>query len=363
MRELFRELTAASGVSGNEGEVRALLFKELADLVDQAETDRMGNILAYRMGQSPDGPRVMLHAHLDEVGLMVSNIEESGIIRFVKIGFIDDRVLPCQLVTIKTRSGKVSGLIGRPSPRKLSASEKTGPTPWSKLFIDIGSFSRAETEARGVRMGDPVSFRNDFLEWNNGIVVTKSCDDRIGLVLLVEVMKRLAGGSHQATVIAAGLSQHEVGLKGAATAAWGAKPDIAVHVDITGNFADDPGAAAIMGGGPVIRLMEGFGAGADFAAQRGVFCNRMVVDLLISIAESEGLPYQLQIKPGIINDGVEIRPVGGGVHVGYVLVPARYNHSPFEMIMWDDVEQTAQLLTSFCQNVDADFLDKADKAD
>ncbi|MCK5643361.1 MAG: M42 family peptidase [Gammaproteobacteria bacterium] len=361
MKDLFRELVNASGLSGSEGEVRTIFCAALADYVDRIEVDRMGNVLTYKQGQVQGGPRLMLHAHLDEIGLMVSDIEESGIIRFVKIGFIDDRVLPSHLVTINTRQGKVPGLIGRPSPRKLTAEEKDRPTPWNKLFIDIGSFSRRETEARGVRIGDPITFRGDFLEWDNGVVVTKSCDDRIGLAILVEVMKRLAGRSHQATVIAAALSQHEVGLKGAATAAWQANPDIDVHVDITGNFPDDPTAAATMGGGPVIRLMEGFGAGVAFAAQRGVFCSRPVVDLLASTAERERLPYQLQIKPGIINDGVEIQPVRRGVHVGYVLVPARYNHSPHEMIMWDDVERTAQLLTAFCLEVNADFLAEADR--
>lgn len=362
MKALFRELVAASGLSGSEGEVRAIFRTALADHVDRVETDRMGNVLAYKQGQVQDGLRLMLHAHLDEVGLMVSGIEESGIIRFVKIGFVDDRVLPSHLVTINTRQGKVPGLIGRPSPRKLTAEEKNRPTPWNKLFIDIGSFSRQETEARGVQIGDPITFRSDFLEWENGVVVTKSCDDRIGLAILAEVMKRLAGRSHQATIIAVALSQHEVGLKGAATAAWQANPDIDIHVDITGNFPDDPTAAAIMGGGPVIRLMEGFGADVVFGAQRGVFCSRSVVDLLLSIAQKERLPHQLQIKPGIINDGVEIQPVHRGVHVGYVLVPARYNHSPHEMIMWEDVQRTTQLLVAFCLEVNTGFLAGADRA-
>jgi len=362
VKDLFRELVAAPGLSGNEGEVRAIFHRALTDYVDRMQTDRMGNVLAYKQGQVQDGPRLMLHAHLDEVGLMVSGIEESGIIRFVKIGFVDDRVLPGHLVTISTRQGKVSGLIGRPSPRKLTIEERDRPAPWNKLFIDIGSFSREETEARGVRIGDSITFWGDFLEWDNGVVVTKSCDDRVGLAILVEVIKRLAGRSHQATIIAVALSQHEVGLKGAATAAWQANPDIDIHVDITGNYPDDPTAAAIMGGGPVIRLMEGFGADVAFAAQRGVFCSRSVVDLLLSIAQKERLPYQLQIKPGIINDGVEIQPVHRGVHIGYVLVPARYNHSPHEMLMWDDVERTTQLLVAFCSEVDTDFLAKADRA-
>ncbi len=363
MRDLFEQLTATPGVSGHERDVRRAFRAALARIPDRIETDRMGNLLAYKQGQAADGPRLMLHAHLDEIGLLVSAIEESGIVRFVKIGALDDRVLPNHLVHINTRQGQVAGLIGLPSPRRLTAEEKAQPYGWDKLFIDIGAFSREETEACGVRIGDTISFRDGFLSWRDGIVVTKSCDDRIGLAIVAEVMKQLAGRSHQATVIAAALAQHEVGLKGAATAARQAAPDIDLHIDITGNFPDDPSTGARMGGGPVIRLLEGFGADVPFAAQRGVFCSQPVVDLLIATAEQEGLPYQLQIKPGIINDGVEIQPVHSGVHVGYVLVPARYNHSPHEMILWSDVERTVQLLTAFCVQVDADFLAQADQAD
>jgi endoglucanase len=362
LRELFKELTRASGLSGSEREVRDILSAALSDHVDELEVDRMGNLLAIKEGTRTDGPRLMLHAHLDEIGLMVSDIEESGIVRFVKIGYVDDRVLPAHLVEINTAQGKVPGLIGRPSPRKLTQQEKEKPIPWAKLFIDIGSFSREETVARGVRIGDPVTFRTDFLEWENEVVVTKSCDDRIGLAILVEVMRRLAELPHEATVIAAALSQHEVGLKGAATAARQANPDIDIHIDITGNFPDDPTLAAVMGGGPVVRLMEGFGAGVAFSEQKGAFCSRPVTDLLRSTAEAEGIPFQVQLKPGIINDPVEIQPVHRGVHIGYVLVPARYNHSPHEMIMWPDVERTAQLLTAFALATDAGFLAKADEA-
>ena len=110
------------------------------------------------------------------------------------------------------------------------------------------------------------------------------------------------------------------------------------------------------------RLMEGFGAGAAFGEQKGVFCSRPVVELLMSVAETEGIPFQVQLKPGIINDPVEIQPVGRGIHVGYVLVPARYNHSPHEMIAWLDVERTVQMLTAFCLATNAGFLAEADGA-
>ncbi len=362
MRELFGRLTEMPGISGHERSVRFAFRDALAGYVDSVEADRMGNLLAYQAGQAVDGPRVMLHAHLDEVGLVVSAIEESGILRFIKIGAVDDRVLASQLVLIHTRQGAVPGLIGLPSLRRLSAEEKGRPYAAGKLFIDLGAFSRQEAEARGVRVGDPVTFSPGILEWPNGVLVSKSCDDRIGLAILAEVMEQLAAQPHQATVIAAALTQHEVGLKGAATAARKAHPDIAIHIDITGSFPDDPPGGVAMGGGPVFRILEGFGADVPFGAQRGVFCSQPVLDLLIETAQREGIAHQLQIKPGIINDGVEIQPIDGGVHVGYVLVPARYNHSAHEVILWSDVEQTVRLLVAFCRQVDTAFLAEADQA-
>ncbi len=358
-KELFQELTLASGAGGDEGDVRRIVRRELADVVDDLRVDRMGNLFATLHGSNEGSPVLMLTAHLDEIGLMVSRIEAFGGVRFEKLGWINDRVLISRLVTINTRKGKVPGVIGIPAASKIAPEERAGPTPYKKLYVDVGSFSKAETEAMGVRIGDRITFRGDFLELANNITVSKSVDDRMGLYMLIETMKRLRSLEHEATVVAACLAQHEIGLRGAIPAAYSVHPDVSVHLDVTGHFLDDPPAGALMGGGPIVRLMEDYGTHIGFGVQKGVIAHRDVVDLLIKCAEEQDLPYQLQLKPGVIGDEVVIHTSREGVMAGYILVPARYIHSQYECVKWDDVEQVITLATAFATAVTRDFVDRA----
>ncbi len=358
MKELFKELALASGAGGDEGDVRRIVRRELGEVVDELRADRMGNLFATLKGRGQDAPVLMLTAHMDEIGLMVSGVEPFGGVRFEKLGWIDDRMLISRLVTISTRKGKVTGVIGVPAASKTTAEEKTKPTPYKKLYIDVGSFSKAETEAMGVRIGDLITFRGDFVELANNITVSKSVDDRIGLYMLIETMKRLKGLKHEATVVAACLAQHEIGLRGAIPAAYSVHPDVSIHVDVTGHFLDDPPAGALMGGGPILRLMEDYGTPIGFGAQKGVITHRDVVDLLIKCAEEKGLPYQLQIKPDVIGDEVVIHTSREGVLTGYILIPARYIHSQHECLKWDDVEQVITLAVAFSTAVTRAFVDR-----
>ena len=359
MKELFRELTLASGAGGDEGEVRRIVRRELEGVADDLRVDRMGNLFATINGTRSNAPVLMLTAHMDEIGLMVSGIDPFGGVRFAKLGWIDDRMLISRLVTINTRKGKVTGVIGVPAASKTTAEEKTKPTPFRKLFIDVGSFSRDETEAMGVRIGDRVTFRGDFVELANNISVSKSVDDRIGLYMLIETMKRVKERAHEATVIAAFLAQHEIGLRGAIPAAYSVNPDVSIHMDVTGHFLDDPPAGGLMGGGPILRLMEDYGTTIGFGAQKRVIAHREVVDLLIKCAEELDLSYQLQIKPDVIGDQVAIHTSRDGVLSGYILVPARYIHSQHECVKWDDVEQVIMLATAFAGAVTREFVDSA----
>lgn len=359
MKELFRELALASGAGGDEGDVRRIIRRELEGIVDDMRADRLGNLFATLYGVSDSSPVLMLTAHMDEIGLMASKIEPFGGVRFEKLGWIDDRMLISRVVTINTHDGKVPGVIGVPASSRLTAEEKTKPTPYNKLYVDVGSSSKAETEAMGVRIGDRITFRGDFIELANNITVTKSVDDRIGLYMLIETMKRLKGRDHEATVVAACLAQHEIGLRGAIPAAYTVHPDVSVHIDVTGHFPDAPSAGAQMGGGPIIRLMEDYGTHIGFGAQKGLIAHRDVVDLLIECAEAEDLPYHLQLKPGVIGDEVAIHTSREGVMAGYIHIPARYIHSQYECVKWDDVEQVITLATRFATAVTRQFVDDA----
>jgi putative aminopeptidase FrvX len=359
MKELFKELTLASGAGGDETEVRRIVRRELDGVVDEMHADRMGNLIANLRGTSDDAPVLMFTAHLDEIGLIVSRVEEFGGVRFEKLGWIDDRMLISRVVHINTRKGKLTGLIGIPAFSHLSEQDRKGPTPFKKLFVDLGTTTRAETEQMGVRVGDRITFRGDVVELANGIIVTKACDDRVGLYALLETMKRLKETKHEAKVVAAFVAQHEIGLRGSKTAAYAVHPDVSIHLDVTGRFLDDPPAGAIMGGGPVIRLMEDYGTNIGFGAQKGILVHRAVSDLLVQCAEKEGLPCQLQIKPGVIGDQVEIHTSREGVLSGYILIPSGYLHSQHEIVGWDGIEQAITLALSFSTAVTRDFVDGA----
>lgn len=356
MKEIFKELALASGAGGDEGDVRRIIRHELTGVVDELRADRMGNLFATLNGTSGDGPVLMLTAHMDEIGLMVSKVEDFGGVRFEILGWIDDRMLISRLVTINTRQGQVTGVIGVPAFGKLTVQDRTQPTPYKKLYIDVGSFSKIETETMGVRIGDRITFRGDFVELANQITVSKSVDDRIGVYMLIETMKQLKGAGHEATVVAAFLAQHEIGLRGAIPAAYSIAPDVSIHIDVTGHFLDDPPAGVIMGGGPIIRLMEDYGTRIGFGAQKGVLVHRDVSDLLIECAEQLDLPYQIQIKPGVIGDEVVIHTSREGVLAGYILVPARYIHSQYELVKWDDVERVIALAKAFSLAVNGKFV-------
>jgi len=184
-------------------------------------------------------------------------------------------------------------------------------------------------------------------------------DDRIGAYMLIETMQKLANMEHEATIVAAFLAQHEIGLRGAIPAAFAINPDVSVHIDVTGHFLDDPPAGALMGGGPIIRLMEDYGTNIGFGAQKGVIAHRDVVDLLIQSAEEHNLPYQLQLKPGVIGDQVVIHTSRAGVLSGYILVPARYIHSQYECVQWDDVEKVVELAIAFSRAVTRQMVEAA----
>jgi putative aminopeptidase FrvX len=359
MKTLFKELALAFGAGGDEGDVRRIVRRELEDIVEELRVDRMGNLFAIHHGKSEDPPVLMFTAHLDEISLIVSRVEEFGGVRFEKLGWIDDRMLISRLVVINTRKGKVPGLIGVPAASQIAKDEKSSPTPFKKLYIDVGTFSRSETEELGVRVGDRITFRGDFVELENGIWVAKSIDDRAGVCMLIEIMKRLKDQQPGATIVAAFLAQHEIGLRGAIPAAYSVDPDVSIHLDVTGHFLDDPSAGAKMSGGPVLRLMEDYGTHIGFGAQKGVLVHRDVLDKLVNCAEDLGISYQLQIKPGVIGDEVVIHTSRQGVLSGYILTPARYIHSQYECIRGEDMEQSIALAIKFATAIDREFVESA----
>ncbi len=335
MKELLEKLSNAPGVSGFEDDVRDLIFKELEGQVDEINIDELGNLIAIKKGEV-DGKKIMLAAHMDEIGLMVRYIDEKGFIKFSKIGGINDQMLLNQEVYIQSSKGNVQGVIGSKPPHKMKEAERKKILEYDNMFIDIGAPTREEAEER-VRVGDPVIIKQDFAELGNSLVKGKALDNRVGCTVLIEVLKQVES---KATIYGVGTVQEEVGLKGARTSAFRINPDMALALDVTIS-GDHPGikeeeAPAKAGKGPAIILTD--------ASGRGLITHPKVKELLISVAEEEEIPYQLEVSEGGTTDATAIHLTRQGIPTGVISPPSRYIHTPVSVVSLEDVENTVKLI-------------------
>lgn len=333
MKELMKRLSLASGVSGFEGEVRDIIASELEGHVDKIEEDRLGNIIATKNGS---GPSVMLAAHMDEIGLMVRHIDKKGFIRFSKIGGISDQMILNQAVWIHGENGPVMGVIGSKPPHRMKAAERKKVTTHDNMFIDIGVESREDAEEL-VSVGDPITFHAPYSELPNSRFTGKALDNRIGCLVMVEVLKRV---DTDATVYGVGTVQEEVGLKGAKTSAFKLNPDMALALDVT-IAGDHPGmkeeeAPAKLDGGPAVILTD--------ASGRGIITHPRVKDWLLETAGEEDIPVQIEVSEGGTTDATAIHLTREGIPAGVVSVPTRYIHTTVSMASMKDIEMTVDLL-------------------
>ncbi len=342
MRELLKKLTDASGISGFEDGIRNVIIDELKDHVDGIDVDNMGNMIATRKGKE-GGKKVMLAAHMDEIGLMVRYIDKNGFIKFSKIGGINDQMLLNQEVTVKTSKGDVIGVIGSKPPHRMKESERKKVLGYEDMFIDIGAADKEEAE-KMVAVGDPILINQDFAELGKSLVKAKALDNRVGCAVLVEAMKQLES---DATVYGVATVQEEVGLKGAKTSAFKVNPDLAIVLDVTIS-GDHPGvkeeeAPAKAGKGPVIVLAD--------AGGRGIITNLKVKELLTSTADEEKIPYQLEVSEGGTTDASVIHLTREGIPTGVISPAARYIHTPVSVINVEDVENAVKLIVAVLKRI------------
>lgn len=344
--ELLRDLTTADGVPGFEREVGRVMERYLAPLA-VVSRDRLGSVIGRKRGNA-DSPRIMLAGHLDEVGFLVSMITDEGFLRFQTLGGWWDQVLLAQRVVVKTRQGDVVGVIGSKPPHVLPAEERKKLLEKKDMFIDVGASSKEEALAMGIRPGDPVVPQSEFtLMKNERLLMAKALDNRVGCALAVEVLRRLQRVDHPNTVYGVGTVQEEIGLRGAQTSAHAIQPDvgIALEVSIAG---DVPGmkpeeAQSKLGQGPTVLLYD-----ATLVPHVGLR------NLVIDVAEAEGIPLQFDVMPGGGTDAGRIHLFGHGVASICIGVPTRYIHSHAGILHRDDFEAAARLVTALVQRLDAD---------
>jgi endoglucanase len=285
----------------------------------------------------------MLAAHMDEIGLMVRYIDDKGFIKFSKIGGINDQMLLNQDVYIQTSKGNINGVIGSKPPHKIKKSEKNKIVKHDHMFIDIGASSRDEA-LEMVSIGDPIIIKQDFDDLGKSLVKGKALDNRVGCAILIEVLKR---ADSKATIYGVGTVQEEVGLKGAKTSAFRINPDLALALDVT-IAGDHPGikeeeAPSKFGEGPAIILAD--------ASGDGIITHPMVKKLLISIAEEENIPYQLEVSEGGTTDGTAIHLTRKGIPTGVISPPSRYIHTPVSVVNLEDIENTINLIVAVLKKI------------
>jgi len=346
LKHLLKTLSNSLGPSGMEDEVRELIVKEVGDYVDKLEIDALGNLIGVKRGND-EGPKIMIAAHMDEVGLIITHIGKDGFLKFTKVGGISERYLSAQRVVIKTRNGKVVGVIGSKPVHLLKPEEAQKVTPLEELFIDVGASGDEEVRKMGIRVGDRAVIDRDFKELNEYVVTGKALDDRVGCAVLIETLKLLRDSEHGATLYAVATTQEEVGLRGAKVAAFKLKPDLGIAVDVT--VANDvvgvaEGAKVTkLGKGPAIKVMDS-----------GLIVSPRLQEYLVSLAESEGIPYQLEVLSKGSTDAAAIQLTREGVITGGISIPTRYLHTPIETLNLKDAAYASILLSKLVERVKKD---------
>jgi endoglucanase len=339
--EILEDLSNACGVTGREQEIASLMRKYLKPYVDEVKEDKLGNVIGIREGEK-HARKVMLAAHMDEIGLLVKTITKEGFLYFVKVGGIDDRILPAQKVIIHAENGPLHGIIGSRPPHIQKIEERQKVISYDELFIDVGAKSLEEAQKMGVKIGDTASFDVRFAKIGKNVVIGKAFDDRIGLAIMIETLKRLR--KTECSVYAVGTVQEEAGSRGAATSAFGISPDVGLALDVT-VAGDTPGVKEVetpikMGRGPALTV-----------ADSGMIVPPRILRLLVNTAEQNKLPYQLETLMGGSTDAARILLTREGVPCGAISIPTRYIHSPTSMLDLEDVENTVKLLVAVIQQI------------
>ncbi|NHM30544.1 M42 family metallopeptidase [Neobacillus terrae] len=348
---MLKDLTDAKGIPGNEREVREVMKKYIAPFADEITTDGLGSLIAKKTGKE-GGPKIMVAGHLDEVGFMITQVDDKGFLRFQTVGGWWGQVMLAQRVTITTRKGDVTGIIGSKPPHILPAEARKKPVDIKDMFIDIGASSREETESWGVRPGDMVVPYFEFTVMNNEkMLLAKAWDNRIGCAIAIDVLKQLKDTDHPNVVYGVGNVQEEVGLRGARTAATKINPDIGIAVDV-GIAGDTPGvsekeAMGKMGNGPQIVLYD-----ASMVGHKGLR------DFVTDVADECNIPYQFEAIPGGGTDAGTIHLTHNGVPALAICIATRYIHSHAAMLHRDDYENTVKLIVEVIKRLDRETVDK-----
>jgi putative aminopeptidase FrvX len=341
---LLQSLADAPGPSGYEEEVRAIMVRELKPFATQISYDGLGSVIAQHGAK---GPRIMLDAHMDELGGIVRRITPDGFLSMQMVGGWLDQALLGQRWVILSSKGTVHAVTGIRDIHVLPPEDRSKVFPRNDIFLDVGAKNAAEVAALGIGPGDAVAPDSPFAVLNGTQrYLGKAWDDRVGCAVVVEVMRRLAAEGHPNILIVAATTQEETGIRGAHTAAEVVHPDIGIAIE-GGVAGDVPGAhpeetQARLGGGPGVFLY-------DFSEQP----NRRLISLIKETGQAEKIPFQIDLVSGYGDDSAAIQASNGGVPVVNIVVPVRYTHAHNGVMDRYDFDRTVDLVVALIKRLDS----------
>lgn len=345
---LLEELTNAHGAPGFEGPVRNILRREWQGLLSDVRTDGMGNLVGTHRGGS-DQPRVLLMAHMDEVGFLVRHIDDNGFVYFNPVGGYFDQSVLTQRMAILTSKGLVTGYTGMKSGHIVRPAERTQMVPIDQMFIDIGARSRQDAmETFGVRPGLPIVYDSTFQVMNGTArYLAKAWDDRVGLAVITQALRQLATASHPNRLEVAATVQEEIGLRGASVVQESTKPDIVINLEI-GIASDFPLMTSptlsqeVLGKGPSV-----------FVFDNSMIPNHNFVEWIIKVARESTIPLQFESVSGYGEDAAELQKSAAGIPAVNIGVPTRYGHSQLGVIDRADFDNAVKLVVQMVQRLSA----------
>lgn len=347
VKEILANLSEGTGVSGYEHGIADYL-EQNCPWADEIRRDKLGNLIMVKRArpsaEQPSRPKVMLAAHMDEIGLIVTKIEDEGFLRFSAVGGIDQRVLLAQEVIVHGKA-ELPGVIGAKPPHVQAPAERNEAVPMEDLYIDVGYDSK-EQLADLVNVGDLATINRKVVRLAGSLMAGKAMDDRAGVAVMLECLKALANMNHIADVYAVATVQEEVGVRGATTSTFGIVPDIGIALDVGhGDMPSVPEHLTIsLGNGPGIAL--------------GPHVHPNLHKRLVQIAKDWNISYTLEpaTRPGG-TDAFAIQITQAGIPTALLSIPLRYMHTPVETLNYEDVRKTARLLAQFISELDQEFVE------
>ncbi|MBI1744050.1 M42 family metallopeptidase [Candidatus Acetothermia bacterium] len=335
--QLLKELCEAHGIPGREEAVRELVVRELEPVSDEIQVDALGNVIALKKG-SGRGPKVMIAAHMDEIGFLVSYVDgRTGFLRIDPVGGFDTRVLMAQRVVVHADGGDFVGIIGTKPVHILSEEERKKNLEIKDLFVDLGL--PASDVKKRVRVGDYVTLQQDSAQVGK-LFSCKALDDRVGVYVMIEAVKKVK--KHTADIYAVATTQEEVGVRGARVSSFNVAPDIGIALDVT-VASDVPGAGehehvTKLGAGTAIKVKDSMS-----------ISHPKLVRKMREIAEKKKIKHQMEILPRGGTDAAAIQMTREGVASITISIPTRYLHSVVEAAHIDDIQASINLLASFLE--------------